>query len=166
MGGIYLEVRTFLLYTVRQLITSLHGQEKVVFVWLWICLAVFCWSHHCKPSCFTIVLHDTSDSSFSRMTEENGYQSGLQGCSPGIGAAINCDLPLVNVWIRGPKLTLQDYTEAKIQELVPLPRIMIENQKQPAALKLAKNCILTTGKWNNSKNGDKLTIGAFGVTND
>lgn len=31
------------------------------------------------------------------MTEENGYQSGLQGCSPGIGAAINCDLPLVNV---------------------------------------------------------------------
>jgi SET domain len=31
------------------------------------------------------------------MSEENGYQSGMQGCSPGIGAAINCDLPLVNV---------------------------------------------------------------------
>lgn len=31
------------------------------------------------------------------MTEENGYQKGLQGASPGIGAAINCDLPLVNV---------------------------------------------------------------------
>ena len=41
--------------------------------------------------------HTDSDSSFTRMTEENGYQSGLQGCSPGIGAAINCDLPLVNV---------------------------------------------------------------------
>lgn len=38
-----------------------------------------------------------SHNSFPHMTEENGYQSGLQGCSPGIGAAINCDLPLVNV---------------------------------------------------------------------
>lgn len=31
------------------------------------------------------------------LSRSHSYQSGMQGCSPGIGAAINCDLPLVNV---------------------------------------------------------------------
>lgn len=55
------------------------------------------WHNGFQLSFFLWEEYTWSHSSFPHMTEENGYQTGLQGCSPGIGAAINCDLPLVNV---------------------------------------------------------------------